>query len=83
MGLAEDIDREVLASLQATPGAELTLIPVLSKQKPEPFYGWGSLRITVDRYDEKEALIFDTEGRSFQTYKYNIKSHSLGGANGN
>jgi hypothetical protein len=54
-------------------GSEVTLIPILSKTKPEPFYGWKPIRITIDRYINEEERVVDTEGRSFQIEKYKVR----------
>jgi len=70
--MADDLDREILEDLFPA-GQEFTLTPILSKSKPEPFYGWSAIKITVDRYNHEEGIIFDTEDRSFQINKYKIK----------
>ena len=70
--MMENLDREIMADLFRA-GDELTLIPILSKTKPEPFYGWSPTKITVDRYNHEEGRVFDTEGRSFLIEKYKIK----------
>jgi hypothetical protein len=54
-------------------GKELTLVPILSKTKPEPFYGWKPVRITVDRYSHIEETVYDTEERSFPVNKYKLR----------
>ena len=70
--MADTIDREIMEDL-FRPGQEFTLTPILSKSKPEPFYGWSAIKIIVDRYNYEEGIVFDTEGRSFQINKYKIK----------
>lgn len=70
--MTDHLDQEIMGDL-FLPGRDLTLTPILSKKKPEPFYGWKPLKIIVDRYSHEEGKLFDTEGRVFQINKYRIK----------
>lgn len=62
-------------SMESLSGKTITLIPILSKTKAEPFYGWAPFEAVIDRYDREKNKLIDTENREFDLTKYKIRNH--------